>query len=60
MIPGEYKYSDPDALLTGNPGLATVCIVSNTGDRLMQVGGHYHFYEVNDSLQFDELDRGFR
>lgn len=62
MIPGEYKYSDPDALLTGNPGLATICIeVSNTGDRPVQVGSHYHFYEVNESLQFDrKLTKGFR
>lgn len=62
MIPGEYKYSDPDALLTGNSGLETKCIqVSNTGDRPVQVGSHYHFYEVNTSLEFDrEASKGFR
>ncbi|ADE55173.1 urease subunit beta [Coraliomargarita akajimensis] len=62
MIPGEYKYSDPDALLTGNPGLATVSIqVSNTGDRPVQVGSHFHFYEVNEALEFNrEASKGFR
>lgn len=62
MIPGEYKYSDPDALLSGNEGLETICIkVSNTGDRPVQVGSHFHFYEVNHSLEFDrEAAKGFR
>ena len=62
MIPGEYKYSDPDALLTGNPGLETIRIqVSNTGDRPVQVGSHFHFYEVNESLVFDRpAAKGFR
>ncbi|MDP4610133.1 MAG: urease subunit beta [Opitutales bacterium] len=62
MIPGEYKYSDPDALLFGNNGLATVTVqVSNTGDRPVQIGSHFHFYEVNESLTFDrETAKGFR
>jgi len=62
MIPGEYKYSDPDALLTGNLGLETVRIeVSNTGDRPVQIGSHFHFYEVNEALKFDrETAKGFR
>ena len=62
MIPGEYKFSDPDALLTGNPGLETKVVkVSNTGDRPVQVGSHYHFYEVNVGLEFDrEATKGFR
>jgi len=35
--------------------------VSNSGDRPIQVGSHYHFYEVNEALQFDrEKARGFR
>jgi urease subunit beta len=35
--------------------------VSNTGDRPVQIGSHYHFYEVNDALAFDrEAARGFR
>lgn len=62
MIPGEYKYSDPDGKLQGNVGLDTVCIkVSNTGDRPIQVGSHFHFYEVNESLHFErESAKGFR
>lgn len=36
-------------------------LVSNTGDRPVQIGSHYHFYEVNDALAFDrEAARGFR
>lgn len=62
MIPGEYKYSDPDAKLTGNEGLATIIVkVSNTGDRPVQVGSHFHFYETNASLEFDrEATKGYR
>ena len=62
MIPGEYKYSDPDEILIGNSGLEATCIeVSNTGDRPVQVGSHYHFYEVNGALEFDrEATKGFR
>ncbi|MGJ8638390.1 MAG: urease subunit beta [Opitutaceae bacterium] len=62
MIPGEYKYSDPDAKLVGNEGLATITIkVSNTGDRPVQVGSHFHFYEINASLEFDrDAAKGFR
>ena len=62
MIPGEYRYSDPDALLVGNDGLETIVIkVSNTGDRPVQVGSHFHFYEINSSLEFDrEATKGFR
>jgi urease subunit beta len=62
MIPGEFKYSNPDEILIGNPGLSTVTLkVSNTGDRPVQVGSHFHFYEVNGALEFDrEAARGFR
>jgi urease subunit beta len=62
MIPGEYKYSDPDALLKGNCDLETVTVeVANTGDRPVQVGSHFHFYEVNEALKFDRaVARGFR
>jgi urease subunit beta len=49
MIPGEYKYSDPDAILTGNVGLETLTLkVANKGDRPVQVGSHFHFYEINE------------
>ena len=62
MIPGEYRFSDPDALLPGNPNLETQTVqVSNRGDRPIQVGSHFHFYEVNEGLEFDrESARGFR
>ena len=62
MIPGEYKYTDPDAKIVGNSGLETVTVqVSNTGDRPVQIGSHFHFYEVNAALEFDrETARGFR
>lgn len=62
MIPGEYKHADPDALLSGNEGLETKFIeVSNTGDRPIQVGSHFHFFEVNDALEFPRAEaRGFR
>ena len=62
MIPGEYKYSDPNALLSANCGLATATIqVTHTGDRPVQVGSHFHFYEVNAALEFDrEASRGYR
>jgi urease subunit beta len=45
-----------------NEGRATVTVqVSNTGDRPIQVGSHYHFYEVNPALSFDrEKTRGYR
>jgi urease subunit beta len=60
MIPGELLIEDGE--LEMNAGRATVVVVvSNTGDRPVQVGSHFHFYEVNDALKFDRaLTRGFR
>jgi urease subunit beta len=60
MIPGELITDDGELEL--NAGRATVAVtVSNTGDRPVQVGSHYHFYEVNAALSFDrEAARGFR
>ena len=60
MIPGELITDDGELEL--NAGRATVTVtVSNTGDRPVQVGSHYHFYEVNSALAFDrEAARGFR
>ncbi len=60
MIPGELLLADGDIEL--NAGRETVRVkVSNTGDRPIQVGSHYHFYETNDALSFDrEFTRGFR
>ncbi|MGL6159910.1 urease subunit beta [Microbulbifer sp.] len=59
MIPGEIQIVHGDIEL--NPGRATVTLrVENTGDRPVQVGSHYHFYEVNPALRFDrEKARGF-
>ena len=60
MIPGELLIDDGEHEL--NAGRVTVTVVvSNTGDRPVQIGSHYHFYEVNDALAFDrEAARGFR
>ena len=60
MIPGELLPQDGDLEL--NAGRPTVTVtVANTGDRPVQIGSHYHFYEVNDALRFDrEAARGFR
>ena len=60
MTPGEI--SPADGQITLNAGRATVKIdVANTGDRPIQVGSHFHFYEVNRALRFTrEATRGFR
>ena len=60
MIPGEMFIKNGEIEL--NAGRKTVTLtVSNTGDRPIQVGSHYHFYETNSALQFDrERARGFR
>ena len=52
MIPGEIITSDSDIIL--NKDLVSLTMkVSNTGDRPIQVGSHYHFGEANESLEFD-------
>lgn len=52
MIPGEYFLKEEDIIAnTGRPTLTLR--VSNTGDRPIQVGSHFHFFEVNRSLCFD-------
>ncbi len=60
MIPGEVITAGGEIEL--NQGAATVTLkVANTGDRPVQVGSHYHFYETNEALQFDrEKARGMR
>jgi urease subunit beta len=60
MIPGELFVEPGDIEL--NPGRETVTlIVSNTGDRPIQVGSHYHFFEVNQALEFERSQaRGMR
>ncbi len=61
MIPGEIIPADAPPI-EANAGLETVTItVSNTGDRPIQVGSHFHFFEVNTALHFDRAAaRGFR
>ena len=52
MIPGEMKVAAGDIEL--NKGRKTVAMeVTNTGDRPVQVGSHYHFFETNDALKFE-------
>jgi len=60
MIPGEMETLDGEMEI--NVGRPTVTLaVTNTGDRPIQVGSHYHFYETNAALAFDrEAARGFR
>jgi urease subunit beta len=60
MIPGEIMAAAGEIEL--NVGRETVTLsVENTGDRPIQVGSHYHFFETNSSLRFDRaLSRGFR
>jgi urease subunit beta len=60
MIPGEILTEAGDIEL--NAGRETRRVtVANTGDRPIQVGSHYHFYETNNALKFDrEQTRGFR
>jgi urease subunit beta len=60
MIPGEFFIKDGE--ITLNAGRKTVTLkVANTGDRPIQVGSHYHFFETNPALQFDRAKaRGMR
>ena len=62
MIPGEIIPASEPATLPANLGLPTVTLeVVNTGDRPIQVGSHYHFFETNTALAFDRAAaRGFR
>jgi urease subunit beta len=60
MIPGEIIAASGEIEL--NAGRPTITVeVSNTGDRPVQVGSHYHFYETNAGLSFDrDKTRGMR
>ncbi len=62
MIPGEIIVAPDAAPFEANVGLETKTLaVANTGDRPIQVGSHFHFYETNSALSFDrEAARGFR
>ena len=61
MIPGEIIVAE-DGPLSANLDLATLTLdITNTGDRPIQVGSHYHFFETNTALRFDRAAaRGFR
>lgn len=52
MIPGEYFLLDEDITCNAGRETATVYVV-NTGDRPVQVGSHFHFFEINKQLAFD-------
>ena len=57
MIPGEYFIADGE--IEANAGRQTVALtVTHTGDRPVQVGSHFHFFEVNRALSFDR-EKGF-
>jgi urease subunit beta len=60
MIPGEIITAEGDLELNVGRDVVNV-IVANSGDRPIQVGSHYHFFETNPALQFDRAaTRGFR
>ena len=60
MIPGEVIAAEGEIVL--NEGRETLTLhVADTGDRPIQVGSHYHFYETNNALEFDrDRTRGYR
>ena len=60
MIPGEMFIEEGEIEL--NAGRETIALkVANTGDRPIQIGSHFHFYEVNEALKFDrEQAKGTR
>jgi len=62
MIPGEIIPASDAPPLDANLGLKTLTLdITNTGDRPIQVGSHYHFFETNEALSFDRgAARGFR
>jgi urease subunit beta len=60
MIPGEIIVEEGEIELNAGREAITV-VVANTGDRPIQVGSHYHFFETNSALSFDRnLARGYR
>ena len=52
MIPGEYILQEADIVCNKNKEKINVTVI-NTGDRPIQVGSHFHFYEVNEGLEFN-------
>ena len=62
MIPGEIITAPDAPALSANMGLAVITLdITNTGDRPIQVGSHYHFFETNEALTFERAAAcGFR
>jgi urease subunit beta len=61
MIPGEIIVADGPPLLANLELVTATLTVANTGDRPIQVGSHYHFFETNEALTFNRAAaRGFR
>jgi urease beta subunit len=54
MVPGEYILDGPDIELNAGRPVVTIS-VTNTGDRPIQIGAHYHFFETNKALVFDRV-----
>jgi len=52
MLPGEYILKEDEIICNEGSEVFTISVI-NTGDRPIQVGSHYHFYEVNEALQFN-------
>ncbi len=52
MIPGEYRFNSEPVRINQNRKTLSL-LVQNTGDRPIQVGSHFHFFEVNKALRFD-------
>ena len=52
MQPGEYLLAEGDIVINSGRAVARL-VVRHTGDRPVQIGSHYHFYEVNPALEFD-------
>jgi urease subunit beta len=54
MIPGQYRVAEGEIIINEGRPTRTILVI-NKGDRPIQVGSHYHFYEVNKGLAFDRL-----
>ncbi|MFJ5624209.1 urease subunit beta [Peribacillus loiseleuriae] len=52
MIPGQYILKEEEIIINEGKTLNTLSVI-NTGDRPVQIGSHFHFYEVNEALQFN-------
>lgn len=60
MTPGEYFIEDGEIEINAERETLIIAVI-NDGDRPVQIGSHFHFYEVNDGLRFDrDVTKGFR